>query len=95
MASGTRSTRRTAATDSAITSPSLSLGHPQDLPLSTIESLILAQAVYEHGANAWQSVSKVLSKHPALPRPKFLFSPQVNFVLIPTCIIYSVHLLYI
>lgn len=48
-----------------------------DAALSTIECLILAQAVYEHGADAWQSVSKVLSKHPALTRPKAFFSPQV------------------
>ncbi|KAF8845811.1 hypothetical protein BDN67DRAFT_1065075 [Paxillus ammoniavirescens] len=68
-----RSTRRTAATDSAIVS---SLSHPQDTPISTIESLILAQAVYEHGADAWQSVSKILSDHPCLPNPKNLFSPQ-------------------
>lgn len=47
--------------------------------LSTIERLILAQAVFEHGADAWQSVSKLLSKHPALAdRPKSFFSPQVR-----------------
>lgn len=48
-----------------------------DAPLSTIESLIFAQAVYEHGADAWQPVSQVLSKHPALARSKSFFSPQV------------------
>lgn len=49
----------------------------EDVSLSTIECLILAQAVYEHGADTWQSVSTVLSKHPALDRPKSFFSPQV------------------
>lgn len=52
----------------------------EDPSLSTIESLVLAQAVYEHGADAWQSVSKVLSKHPALARPEESFSPQVSLV---------------
>lgn len=50
-----------------------------DPSLSTIECLILAQAVYEHGADAWQSVSNVLSEHPALARPKTFFLPQVRF----------------
>ena len=49
----------------------------EDPSLSTIECLILAQAVYEHGADAWQSVSNVLSNHPALARPKAFFSPEV------------------
>ncbi|KAI9574452.1 hypothetical protein HD554DRAFT_2047150 [Boletus coccyginus] len=48
----------------------------EDPPLSTIECLLLAQAVYEHGADAWQSVSKALSNHPALARPQSFFSPQ-------------------
>ena len=49
----------------------------EDASLSTIECLLLAQAVYEHGADAWQSVAKVLSTHPALARPNSFFSPQV------------------
>lgn len=67
----------------------------EDPSLSTIECLILAQAVYEHGADAWQSVSKVLSKHPALASPKSLFSPQVSLPFIPIepCIVYSVYYL--
>ncbi|KAF9247081.1 hypothetical protein BU15DRAFT_69923 [Melanogaster broomeanus] len=78
MASGTRSTRRTMATEEdSIPSPSL---HPQDssthLNLSILECLILAQAVYEHGANDWHSVSKILSKHPSVTRPTNFFSPQ-------------------
>lgn len=47
--------------------------------LSTLERLILAQAVYEFGADAWPSVSNAVSKHPALARPDQLFSPQVGF----------------
>ncbi|KAH7887706.1 hypothetical protein F5I97DRAFT_1828689 [Phlebopus sp. FC_14] len=47
---------------------------PQDL--SNIECLILAQAVYQHGADAWHTVSKLLSKHPSLARPKHFFTPQ-------------------
>lgn len=63
-----------------------------DPSLSTIERLILAQAVYEHGADAWQSVSKLLSKHPALARPKSFFSPQVRLPIEP-CVVYSVYYL--
>ncbi|KAG9317679.1 hypothetical protein JVU11DRAFT_1891 [Chiua virens] len=49
----------------------------EDQHLSTIENLILAQAVYEHGADAWQTVSALLAKHPALVRPtQSLFTPQ-------------------
>ncbi|KAL4075827.1 hypothetical protein J3A83DRAFT_4223148 [Scleroderma citrinum] len=47
-----------------------------DPSLSTVERLILAQAVYEFGADAWPTVSKVVSKHPALARPNQFFSPQ-------------------
>ena len=60
-------------------------------PLSTIECLLLAQAVYEHGADAWQSVSKALSKHPALARPQSFFSPQVRLPFIARmCSLFSV-----
>ncbi|OJA18976.1 hypothetical protein AZE42_00359 [Rhizopogon vesiculosus] len=45
-----------------------------DAPLSNVECLLLAQAVYEYGSNAWQQVSKLLSKHPLLSRPKHFFS---------------------
>lgn len=67
----------------------------EDPSLSTIECLILAQAVYEHGADAWQSVSKVLSNHVALARPKSFFSPQVRLPFIPNkpCMVYSVYYL--
>ena len=65
-----------------------------DLSLTTIERLILSQAVYEHGADAWQSVSKVLSNHPALAGTT-VFSPQVrvHFIPIVSCIVYSVYCL--
>ncbi|KAG2042803.1 hypothetical protein BDR03DRAFT_910664 [Suillus americanus] len=43
-------------------------------PLTNVECLLLAQAVYEYGANAWQQVSKLLSKHPIISRPKTFFS---------------------
>ncbi|KAG1907146.1 uncharacterized protein F5891DRAFT_358200 [Suillus fuscotomentosus] len=42
--------------------------------LTNVECLLLAQAVYEYGANAWQQVSKLLSKHPITSRPKTFFS---------------------
>lgn len=38
--------------------------------LTNVECLLLAQAVYEYGADAWQQVSKLLSKHPIISRPK-------------------------
>lgn len=45
--------------------------------LQNIERLILAQAVYEYGADAWQTVSQVVSKHPCLTQTSSkLFSPQ-------------------
>lgn len=46
--------------------------------LSTRERLLVAQAVYEYGANAWLDISRVLSKHPLISRPKGFFSPQVH-----------------
>ncbi|KAG1768168.1 hypothetical protein EDD22DRAFT_967559 [Suillus occidentalis] len=42
--------------------------------LTNVECLLLAQAVYEYGADAWQQVSKLLSKHPIISRPKTYFS---------------------
>jgi bromodomain-containing protein 8 len=46
--------------------------------LSARERLLVAQAVYEYGANAWPDISRVLSKHPLITRPKGFFSPQVH-----------------
>lgn len=47
-------------------------------PLNSIESLLLAQAVWEHGAAqaSWPAVAKILSKHPLLSRPKSFFTAQ-------------------
>ncbi|CAA7259802.1 unnamed protein product [Cyclocybe aegerita] len=52
---------------------------PQQSPsLTSIESLLLAQAAWELGAGpaSWPAVAKLLSKHPLLSRPKSFFSPQ-------------------
>ncbi|KAG6831590.1 hypothetical protein H0H92_009063 [Tricholoma furcatifolium] len=49
--------------------------------LSNVESLILAQAVWEHGANAWPSVSKILSAHPLISRPKSFFTVQSSQIM--------------
>ncbi|TFK75869.1 hypothetical protein BDN72DRAFT_831308 [Pluteus cervinus] len=45
-------------------------------PLTPLESLLLAQAVWELGADDWPAVSKVLCKHPLLSRQKSFFTPQ-------------------
>lgn len=42
---------------------------------SNIEALLLAQAVWELGTDAWPAVAKLLAKHPLLKKPKALFSP--------------------
>ncbi|EEB89463.1 hypothetical protein MPER_12433 [Moniliophthora perniciosa FA553] len=44
--------------------------------LSILDKLLLSQAVYELGANAWPSVAKLLSKHPLLNHRKSFFTPQ-------------------
>ncbi|KAG6844906.1 hypothetical protein H0H87_002605 [Tephrocybe sp. NHM501043] len=51
--------------------------------LSNIEALILAQAVWENGADAWLTVSKVLSSHSLISRPKSFFTAQVCTLLSP------------
>jgi hypothetical protein len=48
--------------------------------LTNLDRLILAQAVYELGANSWSAVAKLLTKHPLLQRPKSFFTPQVSLV---------------
>ena len=52
----------------------------QPQPLTTIESLLLAQAVWEHGAaqSSWSEIARILSQHPLLSRPKSFFNPQVS-----------------
>jgi len=66
------------------TRSSRSAGAPLDVVdhLSARERLLVAQAVYEYGSNAWLDISKVLSKHPLITRPKGFFSPQVNLAAI-------------
>ncbi|KAH7909446.1 hypothetical protein BJ138DRAFT_1089454 [Hygrophoropsis aurantiaca] len=67
-----RSTRRTSAEKHSNYSPNI-----QDISvLTNLECLILAQSVYEYGANAWSTVAKTVSKHPLLNRPKQFFSAQ-------------------
>lgn len=48
--------------------------------LNNLERLILAQAVYELGSDAWTSVSSILSQHPLIlqvKRDSATFSPSV------------------
>lgn len=49
--------------------------------LDNLECLILAQAVWELGADSWPAVVKVLQKHPLISRPKSFFTPQVSNVV--------------
>ncbi|KIK68102.1 hypothetical protein GYMLUDRAFT_36932 [Collybiopsis luxurians FD-317 M1] len=49
---------------------------PDFSSLTKLDSLILAQSVYELGASAWPAVAKVLSKHPLLSHPKSFFTAQ-------------------
>ena len=51
-------------------------------PLTTIESLLLAQAVWEYGAaqSSWSELARILSHHPLLSRPKSFFNPQVSLI---------------
>lgn len=46
--------------------------------LNTRERLIFSQAVHEFGSDAWIEISKLLSKHPLISRPKGTFNPQVS-----------------
>ena len=52
---------------------------PSQPALTTIESLLLAQAVWEHGAaqSSWSEIARILSQHRLLSRPKSFFNPQV------------------
>jgi bromodomain-containing protein 8 len=44
--------------------------------LNNLERLILAQAVYELGSNAWTAVSNILTQHPLIiKRDDLAFSP--------------------
>ena len=53
--------------------------------LTNLDRLILAQAVYELGANSWPAVAKLLTKHPLLQRPKSFFTPQVSLTFSDFC----------
>jgi bromodomain-containing protein 8 len=46
--------------------------------LSSTEKLLFAQAVHELGADAWTQVSKLMSNHPLVGRPKNYFTTQVS-----------------
>ena len=51
-----------------------------DVTLNSLERLILAQAVYELGSDAWTNVSSILSHHPLIlqvKRDNAIFSPSV------------------
>jgi hypothetical protein len=77
--SGRRSTAQSGAPQSTAQSAAQSAVQPDVSSLSNIERLLLAQAVYELGANAWPSVAKLLTKHPLTSqRPKSFFTPHVS-----------------
>lgn len=44
--------------------------------LKNVERLILSQAVYEHGSEAWPKVSIIMTEHPMLSRPESFFTAQ-------------------
>ena len=58
------------------------MNYTRSQPLTTIESLLLAQAVWEHGAaqSSWSEIARILSRHPLLSRPKSFFNPQVSLI---------------
>jgi hypothetical protein len=46
--------------------------------LTNTERLLLAQAVYQEGADDWSKVSQLISNHPLIGRPKSYFNPSVR-----------------
>lgn len=78
MSTRSRATRRQPSVASS--APALATAPaPVDLgELTNVERLLIAQAVHQLGANAWTNVSKLLSNHPLVDRPKPFFSPQVS-----------------
>jgi hypothetical protein len=56
---------------------------PDFSSLTQLDSLIIAQSVYETGASSWPAVAKLLSKHPLLSHPKSFFTAQVSQYLLP------------
>ncbi|KAI0053542.1 Bromodomain-containing protein [Auriscalpium vulgare] len=67
MPPGTRSSRRQHSTPA----PQLA---PDDL--NNTERLLLAQAVFDLGADNWDAVANILSEHPLISRPEATFSSQ-------------------
>lgn len=51
---------------------------PDASTLSSLERLILAQAIYEFGADHMSQVAQLLDTHPMLSRPKNFFSAKVS-----------------
>ncbi|PPQ75133.1 hypothetical protein CVT26_012094 [Gymnopilus dilepis] len=58
------------------------------MSLTNLESLLLAQAVWELGAgpNSWTPIAKILAKHPLLSRPKSFFTAQVGPFLLSSLV---------
>lgn len=53
--------------------------------LNNLERLILAQAVYELGSNAWTAVSNILTQHPLIvKRDDLAFSPTASPLFLPS-----------
>lgn len=48
--------------------------------LTIIDKLLLAQATYEYGANAWLTIAHKLANHALVSRPT-AFTPQVRNAL--------------
>ncbi|TFL00510.1 hypothetical protein BDV98DRAFT_569126 [Pterulicium gracile] len=65
MSASTRSRRR-----STVQASESSLRAQKEREICTLDRLLLSQAVYEVGANAWPQVAKLLSKHPLVPKSK-------------------------
>lgn len=59
--------------------------------LNSLERLILAQAVYELGSDAWTNVSSILSQHPLLQvkRDNAIFSPSVPHPPLPLILLFN------
>ena len=58
--------------------------------LNNLERLILAQAVYELGSNAWIDVSNILTQHPLIvKRDDLAFSPTASHLpfFCPDCVL--------
>ncbi|RKO85822.1 hypothetical protein BDK51DRAFT_39216 [Blyttiomyces helicus] len=47
-------------------------------PWSVLESLLLAQAVFNHGDDSWQQISRAMRAHPAISHPQDFFTAKVR-----------------